>query len=62
MKKALKPKRVLSKVQPLALPAGVTAYKGSTKGLKKWFARPELETSGGCRSVHSHAIGKHASR
>jgi hypothetical protein len=62
MKKSAKTKSAARKTPSLALPPGVTIHKGSTRLLKKWFARPDLETSGGCRTTHGHPISKPANR
>lgn len=50
MKKASKRKSPSPPVDQPAMPSGVAVHTGSTKGLKKWFARAELEVTGGCRS------------
>jgi len=52
--KPAKPRKTRPKAPPVALPAGAMVHTGPTKGLKKWFARREVEASGGRRSTRGH--------
>ena len=62
MKNTSRIKKPARKVPPLALPAGVTVYQGPTKGLKRWFGRPEIECSGGCRTTRAQPVGHRSGR
>jgi hypothetical protein len=53
MKKNTKKKNARPRAKrAAALPPGIKAYRGPVKSHKGWFALPELEASGGCRSLN----------